>query len=225
MDIRKAFNLAADQYDKYRRNVIPCFDDFYGCFISLIPFKKDDDIRVLDLGAGTGLVTAILMAAFPKIKATLVDISEEMLTKAKARFANKPGINFEVIDYAKCQLPNDFELVVSAMSIHHLEDSDKKLLFKKILKVLTPGGMFINAEIVKGATEETEKIYRDVWTKHLTLKSGLSKEQLDQIYQRMSYDITATLDAQLNWLREVGFAEVDCFYKFYSFSVYAGTKS
>lgn len=224
MDIRKAFNLAADQYDKYRRNVIPCFDDFYGCFISLIPFKKDDDIRILDLGAGTGLVTAILMAAFPNIKATLVDISEEMLTKAKERFANNPGINFEVIDYAKCQLPNDFELVVSAMSIHHLEDFDKRLIFKKILNVLTPGGMFINAEIVKGATEETEKIYRDVWIKHLKQKSGISKEQLNVIYQRMSYDITAPLDAQLNWLRDAGFAEVDCFYKYYSFSVYAGTK-
>jgi tRNA (cmo5U34)-methyltransferase len=225
MDIRKAFNLAADQYDQHRRKIIPCFDDFYGVLLSLAPFNLDEKIRVLDLGAGTGLVTALILAALPKASVTLVDISEEMLSKAKTRFANRADIHFEVIDYARSELSGHFELVVSAMSIHHLEDSAKRCLFKKIYNVLTAGGMFINAEIVRGATEETEKVCRTVWTRHLTQKSGLSKEQLDQIYQRMSYDITATLDAQLNWLREAGFAEVDCFYKFYSFSVYAGTKS
>lgn len=224
MDIRRAFDLAADQYDQQRRKVIPCFDDFYGCLVSLVPFKHNDEIRVLDLGAGTGLVTALLMTVFPKIKATLVDISEEMLSKAKARFAYRSGIGFEVIDYARCTPSKNFELVVSAMSIHHLVDSDKQLLFKNIFNVLIPGGVFINAEIVKGASEETEKIYRTVWNNHLAQKSGLSKEELNRIYQRMSYDITTPLDTQLGWLKEAGFSEVDCFYKYYCFSVYAGTK-
>jgi tRNA (cmo5U34)-methyltransferase len=224
MDIRKAFNLAADQYDQHRRKVIPCFDDFYGVLLSLVPFNHDEKIRVLDLGAGTGLVSALILSVFPNANVTLVDISEEMLSKAKARFAERDGIHFEVIDYARSELSGHFELVVSAMSIHHLEDSAKRCLFKKLYNVLTAGGMFINAEIVRGATEETEKLCRCVWTKHLTLNSGLSKDQLDQIYQRMSYDITATLDEQLDWLREAGFTEVDCFYKYFSFSVYAGTK-
>lgn len=224
MDIRKAFDLAADEYDQQRRKVIPCFDDFYGCVISLVPYQHDEEIRVLDLGAGTGLMTALLLSAFPKIKATLVDISEEMLSKAKARFAHRHGINFEVIDYARCKLLNSFELVVSAMSIHHLVDSDKRLLFKKIYDVLIPGGVFINAEIVRGSSAETEKIYRTVWNKHLVEKSGLTKEELSRIYHRMSYDITAPLDMQIDWLKEVGFSEVDCFYKYYCFSVYAGTK-
>lgn len=224
MDLREAFDRAAEEYDHYRRNVIPCFDDFYGCLLSLVPYSPDAQIRLLDLGAGTGLVTALVLAAFPKAQATLVDISEDMLSKAKERFDGRPGIEFKMVDYARSPMEGAYDLIVSAMSIHHLEDYDKKQLFKNLFDALIPGGMFINAEIVKGVTEKTEQICQDFWMNHLKRKSGLAEDHLSQIYQRMRYDIPAPLESQMDWLREAGFTEVDCFYKYYCFAVYAGTK-
>jgi len=115
-------------------------------------------------------------------------------------------------------------VIVSAMSIHHLDDVGKKRLFEKIFHALAPGGAFIHAELVKGESEETERIHQSVWKNHLD-ESGLSRETLSQIYERMSYDKTARLSSQLEWLRSAGFADVDCFYKYFNFAVYAGRRS
>jgi tRNA (cmo5U34)-methyltransferase len=224
MDMKCAFDLAADKYDRNRRRVIPCFDDFYGCMLSLIPYGIADAIDFLDIGAGTGLVTEMVLNRFPRCRATLIDISEEMLLKAKERFAKRSNIRFEVFDYSRTALSGNYDLVLSAMSIHHLSNPDKQSTFKNIHNVLSSGGLFINAEIVRGDTEGSEQICRELWRQHIE-KSGLTQAEIDEIYKRMEYDIPASLNKQLDWLREVGFEDVDCFYKYFSFAVYAGKKT
>ncbi len=215
--------MGAAQYDGQRRKVIPCFDDFYKTAIDLIPFDTEDKFTVLDLGAGTGLLTALILNSFPKASSMVLDISEKMLAKAKERFKGNDQVHFYAMDYARSPLTGEFDLIVSAMSIHHLYDSDKRLLFKKIYNALLPGGMFIHAELAKGATDVTEKIYQRMWFQYLK-KTDLTEDQLSLIFERMSYDKTTTLDIQLNWLKKAGFTDVDCFYKYYNFAVYAGRK-
>ena len=215
--------MGAAQYDGQRRKVIPCFDDFYKTAIDLIPFDTEDKFTVLDLGAGTGLLTALILNSFPKASSMVLDISEKMLAKAKERFKGNDQVHFCAMDYARSPLTGEFDLIVSAMSIHHLYDSDKRLLFKKIYNALLPGGMFIHAELAKGATDVTEKIYQRMWFQYLK-KTDLTEDQLSLIFERMSYDKTTTLDIQLNWLKKAGFTDVDCFYKYYNFAVYAGRK-
>jgi tRNA (cmo5U34)-methyltransferase len=223
MTVKKIFDAGALQYDRNRRKVIPCFDDFYKTLIRLIPFDSDEKFTVLDLGAGTGLVTALIFNVFPKAAVSLLDISQKMLEKAKKRFAGKDNVQFHILDYNTSPLPGKYNLIVSAMSIHHLEDSDKKRLFQKIYHALIPGGTFIHAEIARGATDEIEEIYQEQWRKHLE-QTGMTEDELDVIYQRMSYDIPAPLDFQLGWMRSAGFLGVDCFYKYYNFVVYSGSK-
>ncbi len=223
MTVKKIFDEGALQYDRNRRKVIPCFDDFYKTLIRLIPFDSDEKFTILDLGAGTGLVTALIFNVFPKAVVSLLDVSEKMLAKAKQRFAGKDNVQFYIMDYNISLLPEKYNLIVSAMSIHHLEHSDKKRLFKKIYEALSPGGHFIHAELAKGATENIEKIYQEQWRKHLE-GTDLSKDEIDVIYERMSYDIPAPLDMQLGWMCDAGFIHVDCFYKYYNFVVYAGRK-
>ncbi len=223
MTVKKIFDSGALQYDRNRRKVIPCFDDFYKTLIRLIPFKSDEKFTVLDLGAGTGLVTALIFNVFSEAIISLIDVSGEMLEKAKERFEGKDNVQFYVMDYDTSNLKGKYNLVVSAMSIHHLEDSGKKRLFRKIYDALTPGGIFIHAELARGATEDIEEIYQEQWRKHLE-QTDLNEEELNVIYERMSYDIPAPLDMQLSWMRSAGFFNVDCFYKYYNFVVYAGSK-
>jgi len=223
MIIKELFGSNADKYDEQRRKVIPCFDDFYRTTVDLIPFGQEAAFRFLDLGAGTGLLTALILAKFPNAMATLIDISEKMLAKARERFGTDTHISFSIMDYAASPLPGGYGLVVSAMSIHHLADSEKMELFGNIYKALLPGGMFIHAELVKGTTEITEALYQSAWLEYLK-QTDLDGDQLSLIFQRMSHDKTAPLEDQLSWLREAGFEHVDCFYKYYNFAVYAGSK-
>ena len=223
MTVKKIFDAGALQYDRNRRKVIPCFDDFYKTLIRLIPFESNEKFTVLDLGAGTGLVTALIFNIFPEAVISLLDVSGEMLEKAKERFAEKDNVQFHVMDYDASPLPEKYNLIVSAMSIHHLKDSGKKRLFQKIYDALLPGGIFIHAELARGVTDDIEEIYQEQWRNYLE-QTDLTEDELDVIYERMSYDIPAPLDMQLGWMRSAGFLSVDCFYKYYNFVVYAGSK-
>ncbi len=223
MDVKTLFDAGAMQYDLHRRNIIPCFDDFYKTAVEQIPFGPEESFSFLDLGTGTGLLTALIFNAFPRARASVVDVSEKMLAKARQRFAGNRDVAFFAMDYANTPLPGIHDLVVSAMSIHHLFHEGKAHLMEKIYQALNPGGLFIHAELARGATDATEAIYQQHWTDHLE-QTGLSADQLAVIAERMACDNPATLDDQLAWLKQTGFTDVDCFYKYYNFVVTAGKK-
>lgn len=223
MTVKALFDAGAMKYDGNRRKVIYCFDDFYGTLLDLVSFGPKDRFSFLDLGAGTGLVSALIRERFPGAEAHLMDISEKMLAKARERFAGEEGIHFYASDYACEALPGPFPLVVSAMSIHHLSDSGKQQLVQRIFDGLTPGGCFIHAELALGATPATEAFYQGEWRRHLA-STDIGKEELEAIYERMACDRPATLDNQMAWMRAAGFTDVDCFFKRNNFTVYAGKK-
>jgi tRNA (cmo5U34)-methyltransferase len=221
--IKATFDAAARDYDSLRRRLIPCFDDFYGMAISLVPYRPGDAFNVLDLGAGTGLLAALIRESFPRARLTLVDISDEMLERARERFAGPEGVRLIVADYASEPLPGRFGLVVSALSIHHLTDDAKRDLFGRIFEALHPGGAFINADEVCGPTDDLDRFYKAEWRRRV-IELGVTQEQLDGAEGRMEHDLPATLDDQLAWLREADFVHVDCFYRNLMFAVFGGRR-
>jgi len=223
MLVKELFDAGALEYDAARRRVIFCFDNFYGTLLDLVPFSPRERFAFLDLGAGTGLVAALILARFPDAEAHLLDISEKMLAQARRRFADAPRVHFYIRDYAGRDLPGNYPLIVSAMSIHHLEDSEKQILMQNIFSALAPGGAFVHAELVRGATETTERCYQQHWQDHLEA-CGLDPAELEAIRQRMACDRPAPLQNQLSWMQAAGFTDVDCFFKHYNFAVYTGKK-
>lgn len=221
--VKTAFDASAQTYDRARRQLIPCFDEFYATALARIPFSPDASFRVLDLGAGTGLLSYFVAGRFPRARITLMDISAAMLNKARERFAGaEEGLEFVVADYAE-GFDGEFEVVVSALSIHHLADDRKARLFRNIHAHLADGGLFINADQVLGSSPETERVYRTEWLRQVRDK-GVSEMDLTAALGRMQEDRMTTLESQLNWLEEAGFRSVNCWYKHYSFVVYSGVK-
>jgi len=223
MSIKEIFDAGADQYDRQRRMVIPCFNDFYQTAIDLIPFNGSDSFKFLDLGAGTGLLTAFIISVFPNATVTLMDLSEKMLEKARERFSSNKRVNFLIWDYSHSTLPEEYNLIVSAMSIHHLSDNEKKSLYQRAFDALKREGAFINADLVKGETDNIEQKYHDMWMNWIQ-EAGLSEHELSGIIDRMKYDKPSLISDQLQWLREIGFQDVDCYYKYFNFAVYSGRK-
>jgi tRNA (cmo5U34)-methyltransferase len=114
-------------------------------------------------------------------------------------------------------------LVISSLSIHHLSDVEKQNLFKSIYAHLNPGGIFINADQVLGDTEEIEKSYRNRWVEQVKA-NGTTEVELEAAFERMKEDKMSTLAAQIQWLKDAGFANTNCWFKHYSFVVFSGTK-
>ncbi|MEK0313445.1 class I SAM-dependent methyltransferase [Cohnella sp. 56] len=222
-DVKKQFDAAAEQYDEQRRGLIPCFDGFYGMALSLVETGHASP-SVLDLGAGTGLLAAMVRRKLPQARITLMDMSESMLEVARRRFAGDENVRYAVADYTGYAFePGSYDFVVSSLSIHHLTHPDKRRLFASLYAALAPGGVFVNADQVAGRTAAADAYYRRRWLAEIAA-SGLPQAAIDASVARRAVDINAKLDDQLAWLEEAGFRHVECMYKYLDFAVFCGTK-
>jgi len=221
-EVSDKFDDAARNYDRQRRQLIPCFDDYYQAAVSLAEANAASP-AILDLGAGTGLLASLLLRKYPKAKVTLIDLSEKMLDAAKTRLGEYADIEYLLGDYTNYVSDRKFDLIVSALSIHHLTDSDKRTLYENAYANLKPNGMFVNADQVLGPTTLLDSMYKNDW-KNKVEASGLARAEIDSAYERTKLDRMASLKIQLDWLQEIGFSDVDCVYKSYSFAVLYGRK-
>jgi len=222
--VKQAFDAAAPAYDGLRRQLIPCFDDFYGAVVDALPFPPGAAPRILDLGAGTGLLAEMLLARWPRTRLVLVDLSADMLERARVRFSG-PGrrVEIRVDDYLRGELGGPYDAVVSALSIHHLPDAGKRALFRRAFAALRPGGWFVDADNVLAPTPARAARDRALWIARVR-ESGIDEVELAAALRRTRLDVLSPLSDQLSWLRRAGFSEVDCPYKWLHFAVFAGRR-
>lgn len=148
--VRKAFDEAASRYDSQRRHVIPEMEKFYSAAVWAAEWEGDKP-AVLDIGAVTGFLTALLLERYPEASVTFVDFSEQMLALARERFGGRGDIQYVVGDYSKNEHGiGKYDLIRSALSIHHLSAEEKHRLYQRIFDALNQGGIFVNADQVLG---------------------------------------------------------------------------
>lgn len=223
--IGQAFGKSVEHYDAWVKIALPDYNDIFSIAMELIPFDCEEHIKVLDLGAGTGLFSWHVLSRYPKGTFVLVDVSEKMLKAAKIRFqAYSEQFQYRVDDYRNIQDSASCDLVISSLSIHHLLDDEKWGLFRRIYTLLKPSGLFINIDQIRGETPAVEELYWKTWLKQIREK-GATEEQIQaSIERRKAYDKDALLIEQLNWLKEAGFDDVDCVYKNYFIGVFMAVK-
>lgn len=220
--LREKFSQGAEEYDSQRKHIIPCLEDLYQITADLA-IVDNLKPRILDLGAGTGLLTYYLYNKYPQGHFTLLDLSDEMLDIARSRFNHAENFDYVVADYLKKGFNGFFDVVVSSLSIHHLKHDDKRFLYEKIYKHLNHGGVFINADQVMGPYPANEKEYYRNWLNKIETGS-LSESEKTIIFDRMELDNPASLADNFKWLEEIGFVDVDAYYKYYNFVVLYGKR-
>lgn len=217
---KAVFDITASTYDADRAKLIPNHDRFYQWAVDLIPARAK---HILDLGAGSGSMTAFVCRRFPEAQIHLMDFSEPMLDLAKERLGDNPRITYHQADYTTATLPQCLDAVVSALSIHHLDDGAKRSVFRRIHAALKPGGVFINAEQVAGSTPELDARYKALWLDQVR-SAGATEQQIADSLYRQQEDRCASVEHQLDWMRDAGFTDVDCWFKDNRFAVLAGTR-
>ena len=221
-NIKEQFNSVSQQYDSQRKYLIPCFNDFYTSCLPVVK-KLTSAKKVLDIGAGTGLFSQFIYQQNNDLDFTLVDISSEMLALAKERFAGLSNFKFKELDFSAEPIAEKYDLVISALAIHHLEHDQKAQLYQNIYNALQPGGIFINADQVEGRSDWFDNFYKKTW-KESVVKSGLEEQAVERAFERIKLDKFAKLETQLKMLENCGFSDVDCIYKYNNFVVISGVK-
>jgi tRNA (cmo5U34)-methyltransferase len=221
--IRRAFDTIAGEYDAQRRGIIPDIDAFYSAAVWAAEWEGDTP-KILDIGAGTGLLSALLLEKYPKAQLTLLDFAEQMLNIARERFAGRTDLRYITGDYRDVDLCGGYDLICSALSIHHLPDEEKADLYRRIFDALNPGGVFVNADQARGDTPALERRFMEYWDTFLSEGPLSPTDQAVIRMRRDTLDQSANLGDQLIWLKTSGFSNVDVIYRNRTFVVLTGSK-
>jgi len=221
--IAEKFNQAAEKYDEQRKSFIPCFDDYYGLSVSFLKKIRNNISNILDLGAGTGLLSKYLYDKYPNANYTLIDISEQMLEIARQRFSGLHNFRYLILDYSKELPQNKFDLIASALSIHHLENNDKLLLYSDIYNNLEDGGYLLNLDQFNASSDEMNSKYNDYWCEYINTCKIVSNDG-ESWLKRRELDKENTIDETKYLLNKAGFKNMECIYNYLKFGVILAEK-
>lgn len=219
-DAVRIFTEHAPEYHAMRHRLVPGLDALYGTAADLLELRGGPIARVLDLGAGTGILSAHVALRHPGVSLVLLDGAAPMLTEARRRLAPLE-VELVVADMRDPLPAGPFDAVVSALAIHHLDDRSKRDLNDRVLRALRPGGVFVNAEQIRAPTAWLEERQQDGWLEACR-REGADEHELAGALERMAADRHTDAETQLGWLRDAGYSDVDCFYKRWHFAVLAG---
>lgn len=167
--------------------------------------------RILDVGTGDGRLLALLKIDRPHVESIAIDFSPTMLDAAKQRFAGDETVRIIAhdLDYPLPEL-GTFDAIVSSFAIHHLTHERKLSLYAELFNLLEPGGIFCNLDHVSSPTPALHE--------HFRVCIGMADKPDDPSNKLLD------VETQLKWLREIGYIDVDCCWKWRELALLIGKK-
>ncbi|MBI5558891.1 MAG: class I SAM-dependent methyltransferase [Deltaproteobacteria bacterium] len=221
------------------RGAIPAADFQLAVLGKIVSMWQPRPTRILDLGCGDGALGRLLLDAHPSAQIFFADFSEPMLEALRKRIAGKRRGAIIQVDFATpawtkefaAQIP--FDVIVSGFAIHHQPDERKKELYGEIFGLLSAGGVFLNLEHVSSATPAAGALFDSFFVDHLLrfhqgTTPGKTRQEIEQAYYQRpdkKENILAPVDTQCQWLRGIGFQDVDCFFKVFELALFGGRKA
>lgn len=227
----------AEQFLSIRAG-IPLAQEQISIMLTILAAKGRPVDRFLDLGCGNGILGAAVLGRYPKSHGVLADFSETMLVEARKSLAEYSSqleflnVDYSTPDWVKPFSSAPFDAIVSGYSIHHQPDARKREIYAEIFNLLNPGGWFINVEHIEPATE----LVTEIFEKHiidarveLEISTGgkQTREEIASAFHRRQdkdVNLLTPIETQLTWLRELGYEDVDCYFRIYSLAVLAGRR-
>ncbi|MEG5001639.1 class I SAM-dependent methyltransferase [Microcoleus sp. B4-D4] len=218
--VREEFEQRAFDYDSLIPRLIPHYREQHDLILQLIPFETNANIQILDLGAGTGILSALIMQAFPQAKVLAFDMAENMLKICQTNLsAFGKRLTLQQGNFAEADFGSGYDLVVSGLAIHHLDSAGKQQLFHQLFQSMNPEGILLIRDIVTGATPKLTEQYEKLWRQYMKA-SGEDDAAWFQNY--LKEDIPSSVEEQTKWLAEAGFADAACHWRYLNFAIFGG---
>jgi len=221
------------------RAAIPLAQEQIGVMMSILKTRTEPVENFLDLGCGDGILGAAILGEYTKSRGVLADFSEPMLVQAREGLKEYASqLAFENLDYGdkawvnRMQPHGPFDAIVSGYSIHHQSDARKSEVYGEIFSLLKPGGWFINIEHVSSAAQLNVDLFERHYTsaRYAIEKQNGGTRTLQEIEQEYTTrpdkaaNILAPVELQCDWLREIGYEEVDCYFRIFELAVFGGRR-
>jgi len=220
------------------RGAVPGSDLQLDIMASIIQQWRPNPSKLLDLGCGDGILGRFMITCFPSVEALFVDFSDPMLDAARASLSHVKNATILKADFGtdkwlEAVEPHvPFDVVISGFAIHHQPDGRKKELYSEIYDLLNPGGVFLNLEHVQSSTPEVSYLFEEYFIEHLhnyQLESNpeTSREIVADGFRNRpdkNEDKLVPVETQCEWLRQIGFKDVDCFFKQFEIGLIGGRK-
>ena len=227
-----------NRYLSYR-TAIPLAQEQIGVMMSILKSREQPVENFLDLGCGDGILGATVLGEYPSARGVFVDFSEPMLEQAREQLKDYSGkLTFENLDYGNLAWVNriqphaPFDAILSGYSIHHQPDARKREVYAEIFSLLTPGGWFINIEHVSSEAQISIDLFEHhyVSARYAIEQQNSGTRTFDELAEEYrnrpdkAANILAPVELQCDWLREIGYEEVDCYFRIFELAVFGGRK-
>ena len=221
------------------RAAIPMAQEQIGVMMSILKMREQPIERFMDLGCGDGILGAAILGEYPSAHGVFIDFSGSMLEQAREQLKDYADqLAFENLDYGeptwvdRMQAEAPFDAIVSGYSIHHQPDARKRQVYAEIFSMLKPDGWFVNVEHVSSAAQLNIDLFE---IHYVTARYAIEQraggthtfEQLAEEYKTRpdkAANILAPTELQCEWLREIGYEQVDCYFRIYELAIFGGRK-
>jgi trans-aconitate methyltransferase len=217
---------------------VPRRGEMMEALLAAVPFDAPAAIRIVELGAGEGLLSEALLDRFPSSSLVALDGSESMRAQATARlarFSNRVRVRpFDVAALDWWDVMFGADLVVSALCLHHLNDAKKQYLYKACADRMSASGALLIADLVEPSHVATLPSAADSWD--AAARDAADRAGRPDLYERFiaerwnhfrypdESDRPSALFHHLIWLKHAGFTDVDCVWLFAGHAVFGGFK-
>ncbi len=223
---RRHFNEVAPVYDDLFVGNMPGYEELHGAILAMLPFEESASFRVLEIGVGSGNLTAAILRRFPRASIVGYDISEEMLALARPKLEFAASrVELRVEDAGVARFDGHFDAAVSAIAVHHVPPRSKPKLFASVFGALRPGGALIIGDTFRAPSAFLEDRYRLLTLMALEQRT-VPPEMLDAFRHRSrrSGGSSTRVENYARWLRSAGFVSVDCVWKQLHLAVMFGVR-
>jgi tRNA (cmo5U34)-methyltransferase len=219
---------------------VPAREEQRRVLLDLIPADPDEAFTIVELAAGDGTFAKAMLERFPQCRVLALDRSDVMLERERrllATFGRRVETRRFALEHGdwRAALPAPLRCVVSSLAIHHIPGVEKRRLFADLAARLEPGGALLVADLVEAATPRVARIFGSQWddaVRERSVRRFGDARALDAFgndrWNHYRLDVPDPVDQpsrlvdQLDWLREVGFRIVDCFWMHAGHAIYGG---